>query len=91
MYDEKICDDYVDSLHHLKALKKWRKDYVRALLYLKDIDLYPLVTPVERVIKALQHKIDGYDLEIAKANKDAIKATKAYKKYCAEKGNLNAA
>jgi hypothetical protein len=90
MYDEKICDEYVNCLYHLKALKRWRKDYVKALLHLQNISLYPLVMPVEKVKTALQRKIDGYDLKIAKANKDAIKATKAYKEYCAKKGNLNA-
>ena len=91
MYDEKICDKYVNCLLRLKNLKRWRKDYAKALLYLQSVRLYPLVTPVERVIKALQRKIDGYDLEIVKANKDAIKATKAYKEYCTKKGNSNAA
>lgn len=87
-YDQKICDAYVNCLHHLKALKRWRKDYAKALLHLQNISLYPLVTPVEKVKTALQRKIQTYDLEIVKTNKDVIKATKAYQEYCANKEQL---
>jgi flagellar biosynthesis chaperone FliJ len=84
-YDKKICDEYVNCQTNIKALKMYRKDYVKALLCLQSVCLYPLVTPVERVIKALQRKIETYDLEIIKINKDVIKATKAYQDYCAKK------
>ena len=91
MYDEKICDEYVYCLEHLKILKEDRRDYAKALLHLQGISLYPLVTPLERVIKALQRKIENYDSRIAKANKEFIKAKKTYKEYCAKKGKSNVA
>jgi hypothetical protein len=84
-YDQNICDEYIVSLSILSSLKTSRKKTIKALLYLQDVDLYPLFRPLEQVKKALQRKIDSYDSRIAKANKEFIKANKAYKQYCANK------
>ena len=84
-YDQKICDEYIICLNRLSSLKTNRKKTIKALLYLQDVDLYPLFRPLEQVKKALQRKIDSYDSKLAKANKEFIKANKAYKQYCADK------
>ena len=94
MYDEKICNEYVRALSESNRWKEHKK-YVE-MLYSHAQHLAYFISEGKGckaatvVLKRMEFELKRANHLYENADKECIPAKKAYKEYCAKKGNSNA-